>query len=78
MQIVSELLCATASTESVSKGMDITDSSIAQLSIPSTSDAATQVPTIKMRSVHISVRIKGRDKGKIILYTYSYEHNYIT
>ena len=29
MQIVSELLCATASTESVSEGMDITDSSIA-------------------------------------------------
>ena len=33
---------------SVSEGMDITDSSIAQLSIPSTLDAATQVPTIKM------------------------------
>ena len=74
MQIVSKLLCATVSTESVSEGVDITDSSIAQLSIPSTSDAATQVPTIKMKSVHISVRIIGRDKGKIILCTYLYKH----
>ena len=70
MQIVSELLCATASTETVSEGMDITDSSIAQLFIPSTSDAATQVPIIKMKSVHVSVCRKGRDKGKIILYAY--------
>ena len=73
MQIVSELLCATASTETVSEGMDITDSSIAQLSIPSTSDAATQVPIIIMKSVHVSVHMKcgkGRDKGKIILYAY--------
>ena len=58
-------------TETVSEGMDSTDSSIAQLSILSTSDAATQVPTIKMRSVHVSVRIKdmqgARDNGKIIL-----------
>ena len=52
MQIVSELLCATASIETVSEGMDITDS---QLSIPSTSDAATQVPTIKMMSVHVRI-----------------------
>ena len=70
MQIASELLCATASTETISESMDTTDSSIAQLSIPSTSDAATQVPTIKMRSVHVSVHIKGRDQGKIILYAY--------
>ena len=73
MQIVSELLCATASIETVSESMDITDSSIAQLSIPSTSDAATQAPIIKMKSVHVSVRMKGRkgrDKGKIILYAY--------
>ena len=73
MQIVSELLCAAASTETVSEGMDITDFSIAQLSIPSTSDAATQVLIIKMKSVHVSVRMKGRkgrDKGKIILYAY--------
>ena len=74
MQIISELLCATASTETANLGMDITDSSIAaQLSIPSTSDAATQVPTIKMKSVHVSVRIKGRkgrNKSKIILYAY--------
>ena len=40
--------------------MNNADSSIAQLSIPSIhNDAATQVPTIKMRSVHVSVRIKG-------------------
>ena len=73
MQIISELLGATASTETVSEGMDSTDSSIAQLSMPSTSDAATQVPIIKMKSVHVSVRMKGRkgrDKGKIILYAY--------
>ena len=28
--------------------------------------AATQVLTIKMRSVHVSVHIKGRDKGKSV------------
>ena len=73
MQIVSELLCATVGTETVSEDMDSTDSSIAQLSMPSTSDAATQVPIIKMKSVHVSVRTKGRkgrDKGRIILYAY--------
>ena len=53
--IVSELLCTTASTETVSEGMDTMDSS----TVSSTSDAATQVLTIKMRSVHVSVRIKG-------------------
>ena len=58
---------ATASTESVSERMDITDSSIAQLSIPSTY-------TGSMISVHISVHIKGRDKDKIILYTHLYKH----
>ena len=49
LQIVSELLCATASTDTVSEGMDTTDS---QSIVPSTSDAATQVVTVKMRSVH--------------------------
>ena len=69
MQIVSELLGATASTETVSEGMDSTDSSIAQLSMPSTSDAATQVPIIKMKSVYVSVRMKGRKAGtKVKLY----------
>ena len=51
LQIVSELLCATASTDTVSEGMDTTDS---QSIVPSTSDAATQVVTVKMRSVHVS------------------------
>ena len=60
--IVSELLCATASTDTVSEGVDTMDSSI----VSSTSDAATQVLTIKMRSVHVSVRMKGRDKGKSV------------
>ena len=57
--------------------MDVTDPSIDQLSIPShMTDVATQVPTIKMRSVHVSVRLKGIDKGTksyptmIITYTY--------
>ena len=44
--------------------MDITESSIAQLCIPTTSDAATQVPMTKTRSVSVSVHMKGRDKGK--------------
>ena len=65
LQIVSELLCATASTDTVSEGMDTTDS---QSIVPSTSDAATQVVTAKMRSVHVSVRMKGRDKGKSVAY----------
>ena len=65
--------------------MDVTDPSIGQLSIPShMTDVATQVPTIKMRSVHVSVRMKGIDKGiksyptiYMITYTYYiYIHHY--
>ena len=65
--------------------MDVTDPSIDQLSIPShMTDVATQVPTIKMRSVHVSVRMKGIDKGiksyptiYMITYTYYiYIHHY--
>ena len=66
MQIVAELLSATASVESVSEDMDTTtNTSITQQCVPGTSDAATQVPAIKKRSVHVSVRMKGRGKGKI-------------
>ena len=50
----------------VSEDMDTTiDSSIIQKYVPDTSDATTQVPVIKKRSVHISVWMKGRDKDKI-------------
>ena len=50
----------------VSEDMDTTiDSSIILKYVPGTSDATTQVPVIKKRSVHISVQMKGRDKGKI-------------
>ena len=65
--------------------MDVTDPSIDQLSIPShMTDVATQVPTIKMRSVHVFVRMKGIDIGiksypttymityTYVLYTYIY------
>ena len=66
MQMVVEILSATVSMGRVSEGMDtITDSSIIQKYVPGTSDAATLVPIIKKRSVHVSVLIKSRDKGKI-------------
>ena len=51
-----------SNTDIVSEGADTTDSSI----VPSTSDAATQVQTIEMRSVHVSIRMRGRDKGKFV------------
>ena len=66
MQIVAEPLSTTTSMEPVSEDMDTTtNSSITQQCVPGKLDAATQVPTIKKRSVHVSVRIKGRGKGKI-------------
>ena len=68
MQIVAELLSTATSMEPVSEDMDTTtNSSITQQCVPGKLDAATytQVPTIKKRSVHVSVRIKGRGKGKI-------------
>ena len=66
MQIVAELLSTTTSMEPVSEDMDTTTNlSITQQRASSKSDAATQVPTIKKRSVHVSVRMKGRGKGKI-------------
>ena len=74
MQIVAELL--DSETVTVSENMDITDSSIAQLCIPTTSDAATQVPMTKTRSVSVSVHMKGRDKGKRLLHNYKIsQHN---
>ena len=67
MQIVAEPLSTTTSMEPVSEDMDTTttNSSITRQCVPGKLDAATQVPTIKKRSVHVSVRIKGRGKGKI-------------
>ena len=74
MQIVAELL--DSETVTVSENMYITDSSIAQLCIPTTSDAAPQVPMTKMRSVSVSVHMKGRDKGKRLLHNYKIsQHN---
>ena len=63
MQIVAKFL--DPETVTVSENMDITDTSIAQLCIPTTSDAATQVPLAKMRFVSVSVHMKGRKKVKI-------------
>ena len=52
--------------EPVSEDMDTTtNSSITQQSVAGKSDAATQVPSIKKRSMHVSVQMKGRGKGKI-------------
>ena len=68
IQIVAELLSTAASTDSIADEMDITDRDTS--CVPGkTADAATQVPSTKMRSMYVSVRMKGKDKGNSILYS---------
>ena len=68
MQVVAELLDSEIVT--VSESMDITDSSIAQLCIPTTtSDAATPVPITKMRSVSTCAHERQGQRYKLL-------HNY--